>query len=131
MGTKRSMSFNSSCLIKLCNFHHPFILSCTTTNLSSTSSPTQITNHPLVTFSILTNNTLLTSSPYQPLAFHVNVVFQLYTFTNPLDHAQLGHFSPPILLVPILGHAHTPQPTPISSTCFQLPPKVLCPTCGP
>jgi hypothetical protein len=55
---------------------------------------------------------------------------QLYTFLNPFDHAHLGHFSPPTLLVFIGGHDHTPQPTPIFSTCLQLPHKVLCPNYG-
>ncbi len=69
MGTKRPMSPNSSCFIEFCRFHHPFASSCTTTNLSSTSSPTQITNHPLITLLILTNHTTPTSSPYQPQPF--------------------------------------------------------------
>ncbi len=55
---------------------------------------------------------------------------QLYTFLNPFNHAQLGHLPPPTLLVPLVGHDHTPQPTLISSTCLQLPPKLLCPTYG-
>jgi hypothetical protein len=53
-----------------------------------------------------------------------------YTFPNSFNHAQLEHFPPPTLLVPTVGLDHTPQPTPISSTCLQPPPKVLCPTCG-
>jgi hypothetical protein len=130
MGTKHSMSLNSSHLIELRNFHYPFVLSCTTTNLSSTSSPTQTTNDALVSSSILTNHTPPTSSPYQPLALRVNVGSQSYIFPNPLNHAQLGHFFPPTLLVPITIHDHSPQPTPIFSTCFQHPPKTLCPTYG-
>jgi hypothetical protein len=130
MGTKHPMSPNSSHLIKLCSSHHPFTLSCATTNLSSTSSPMQTINHPLITLLILTNHTPPFNSPYQPLAFHVNVGSQLYTFPNPLDHAQLRHFLPLTLLVFTNGHDHTPKPTPISLTNLQPPPKVLCPTCG-
>jgi hypothetical protein len=60
----------------------------------------------------------------------VNVGSQPYIFTNPLDHAHLRHFSPPILLVPIVGHDHTPQPTLISLTRPQPPPKIMCSTYG-
>jgi len=66
------------------------------TNLSSTSSPMQTINHPLVTPLILTNHTPPFSSPYQSLALHVNVGSQLYTFPNPFDHAQLKHFPFPL-----------------------------------
>jgi hypothetical protein len=128
MGTKRPMSPNSSHLIEPCSSHHPFSSSCTTTNLPSTSSPMQITNHPLITLLILTNHTPPTSAPYQPPTFHVNERSQLY-FPNPFNHAQLKHFPPPILLVPTIGHVHSPQPTPIFSTCLQPPLEVLCPTC--
>ncbi len=55
---------------------------------------------------------------------------QLYTFPKPLNNAQLGHLPPPILLTFTIGHDHTPQPTPISSTHPQPPLKVLCPTYG-
>jgi hypothetical protein len=130
MGTKCLMSPNSSCVIEPYNFHRPFASSCASTNLSSTSSPTQTTNHPIITLPIITNHTPPSSSPYQPLTFHVNVGSQPCTFPNPFNHAQLRHFSPPFLLVPIVGHDHTPQPTPISLTCLQPPSKVLCPTCG-
>jgi len=130
MGTKHPMSLNSFCFIELHSFHHPFISSCGTTNLSSTSSPMQTTSHPLVTFLILTNHTPLTSASYQPSTFHVNEGSLPYTFPNPFNHAQLGHFPFPTLLVLIVGHDHSLQPTPISSTCLQLPLKVLCPTCG-
>jgi hypothetical protein len=129
MGNKHSMSLTSSCLIELYNSHRPFVLSCATIDLSSISSPTQITNHPLVIPSILTNHTMPTNSPYRPLV-HVNVGSQPYIFQNPLNHAQLKHFSFPTLLVPIVGHDHTPQHAPIFSTRFQLPPKVLWPTYG-
>jgi hypothetical protein len=129
MGTKCPMSPNSSHLIEPCSSHRPFTSSCTTTNLSSTSSPMQTTNHPLVTPPILTNHTPPTSSPYQPLTLHVNIGSQPYIFPNPFDHTQLGHFPPPILLVPTVGHDHTSQPIPIFSTCFQPPPQILCPTC--
>jgi len=130
MGTKHPMSFNSFSFIKLRSSHHPFISLCGTTNLSSTSSPMQTTNHPLVTLLILTNHTPLINASYQPPTFYLNEGSLPYTFLNPLNHAQLGHFPPPILLVFIVGHDHNLQPTPISSTCPQPPPKVLCPTCG-
>jgi len=77
----------------------------------------QATNHPLVTLPILTNHTLHIIAPYQPPTLPMNEGSQPYTFPNPIDHAQLGHFSPPTFLVPIVGIDHTPQPTPISSTC--------------
>jgi len=96
------------------------------TNLSSTSSPMQTINHPLVTPPILTNHTPPFSSPYHSLTLCVNVGSQLYIFPNPFDHAQLRHFSLPTILVPTYDHDHTP----LSSTSFQPPPKVLCPTCG-
>jgi hypothetical protein len=127
MGTKHPMSSNSSCFIEPYNSHCPFTSSCATVNILSTSSPTQAINHPLVTLSILINHTPPTNSPYQAPTLHVNVGSQPYTFPNPFDHTQLGHFPLPTLLVPIVGHDHTPQPTPISSTHPQLPPKVLCP----
>jgi hypothetical protein len=130
MGSKRPMSPNSSNLIESHSFHCPFVLSCATTDLSSTSSLMQTINHPLVTPLNLTNHTPPTSSPYQPLIFHVNVGSQPYIFPNPFNHAQLRHFSLPTLFVPTIGHDHTPQPTPISSTRVQPPPKVLCPTYG-
>jgi hypothetical protein len=76
------------------------------------------------------NKSHTTYFPYQPLTFHVNVGSQLYIFLNPLNHAQLGHFSAFTLLVPTIGHDHTPQPTCIFSTHPQSPPKVLCPDCG-
>jgi hypothetical protein len=100
MGTKCFMSLNLSCLIKPCSSKRPFALSCATIDLSSTSSPTQITNHPLVTPPILTNHTPPTNFHYWP---------QPFTFPNPIDHAQLGYFSPPTLLVPTVGHDHTPN----------------------
>jgi hypothetical protein len=61
MGTKRPMSPNSSHFIEPHNFDHPFTSSCTTTNLSSTSSPMRTTNHTLITSLILTNHTPPTS----------------------------------------------------------------------
>ncbi len=39
----------------------------------------------------------------------MNVGSQPYTFPKLFDHAQLGHLSPPILFVPIVGHDHTPN----------------------
>jgi hypothetical protein len=128
MGTKCLMSPNSFHLIELRSSHHSFVSSCGTIDLSSTSSPMQTTNCPLVTPLILTNHTPPTSAPYQPLTLHVNERSQFYTFPNPFDHPQLGHFPLPILLVPTIGLDHTPQPTPISSTRLQPPLKVSCPT---
>jgi hypothetical protein len=78
----------------------------------------QTTNHPLITLPILTNHTPPTSAPYQPLTLHVNVGSQPYIFLNPFNHMLLGHFPLPSLLVLIVGHDYTPQPTPISSTRF-------------
>jgi hypothetical protein len=130
MGTKCPMSPNPSCLIKARSSHHPFTSSCGTTGPSSTSFPMQTTNHPLVAPLILANHTPPTSAPYQPPTLHMNEGSQPYTFPNPLDHAQLGHFPPPILLVPTIDHDHNPQPTFIFSMHPQLPPQILCPTCG-
>jgi hypothetical protein len=96
MGTKRPMSPNSSHFIEPHISHHPFALSCTTTDLSSTSSPMQTIIHPLVTPLILTNHTPPISSPYQPLTLCVNVGSQPYTFPNPLNHAQLQLFAFPL-----------------------------------
>jgi hypothetical protein len=86
------------------------------------------TNHKLITLPILTNHTTPISSPYHPLAFCGNVGSHI--FPNSLNHAQVGHFSLRILLVLTVGHDHTPQPTPISLTHLQPPPKVLCPNYG-
>jgi hypothetical protein len=121
MGTKHSMSPNSSCLIKLHSSHHPFVSSCGTTNLSSTSSPMQTTNHPLITPLNLTNHTPPINVPYQPPTFHVIKGSQPYIFPNPLDHAQIGHLDFPTLLIHTVSLHHTP-------THLQPPPKVLCPT---
>jgi hypothetical protein len=84
-----------------------------------TSSPTNLTNH-----------TPLTNCPYQPLALHVNVGSQPHTFPNPLNHAQVTPFPPSIILVPIIAHNQTPQPTFTSSTHLQPLSKVSCSTCG-
>ncbi len=78
---------NSSHLIKPHNFHRPFASFCTTTNLFSTSSQIQTTNHALITLLILTNHTPTINAPYQPLTLHVNEASQPYTFPNPFDHA--------------------------------------------
>ncbi len=128
MGTKCPMSPNSLCSIKPHSSHRPFTSSCATTNLSSILSPMQTINHPLITFLIPTNHIPPTSFPYHPPTLHVNVGSQPYTFPNPFTRAQLGHFSPPTLLVLTVDHDHTPQPILISSTCPQLSLKVLCPT---
>jgi hypothetical protein len=71
--------------------------------------PTQITNQLLVIPPILTNHTPPISSPYWPPTLCMNVGPQLYTLPNPINHAQLGPFSPPTLLVPTIGHDHTPD----------------------
>jgi hypothetical protein len=68
----------------------------------------QTTNHPLVTLLILANHKPPTTSPYEPSTLRVNVESQPYTFLNPLNYAQFRHFSLPTLLVPIVGHDHTP-----------------------
>jgi hypothetical protein len=130
MGTKCPMFRNLSRLIEPHNSHRPFALSCATTNLFSTPSSMQTTNHPLVTPPIIINHIPPISSPYQPLTLHVNVGPQLYILSNLFNHAHIGHFPLPILLVLIVGHDQTPQLTPIFSTHFQPPPKVFCPTCG-
>ncbi len=130
MGTNRPMSPNSSHHIELRSSHPPFISSCATTNLSSTSSPMQTINHPLVNPPILTNHTPPTSSPYQPPTLHVNVGSQPYTFPNPFDHAQFKHFSFPILLVPIVSHDHTSQPTSFFQHALNLHLKSCAPHVG-
>jgi hypothetical protein len=96
MSTKCPMSPNSSCFIEPRSSYHPFALSCATTDLSSTSSPMQTINHPLVTPPILTNHTPPISSPYQPPTLCVNVGSQPYTFPNPFNHAQLQFFAFPL-----------------------------------
>jgi hypothetical protein len=71
--------------------------------------------------------------PTSPQPLHVNEGSKFYTFPNPFDNANLGHFPLPILLIATIGLDHNPQPTPtypISSTCLQPPPKVSCPTMG-
>jgi hypothetical protein len=130
MRTKRHMSSSSSCFIELHSSHRPFVLSCITIDLSSTSSPMQTTNHPLVPLPIVTNHTPHINSLYRPLAFCVNVGPWPYTFQGPLDHAQVGPFPPSTISTPIVPHDRTPQPSPISSTYSQLPLKVFCPTYG-
>jgi len=130
MGTKHPTSPNSFHLIEFCSSHRPFISSCGTIDLSSSSSPMQTTNHLLITPLILTNHTPPTSAPYQPPTFHVNERSQPFIFPNPLDHAQLGHFPLPTLLVPIISFDHTPQPTPIFSTHPQPLFKISCPNYG-
>jgi hypothetical protein len=89
----------------------------------------QTTNYPQITPLILTNHTPPTNTPYQPPTLHVNEGSQPYTFPNPFDHAQLGQFPLPTLLVPTNDLDHTPQPTPISSIRPQPPPKISCSTC--
>ncbi len=116
--------------IKPHSSHRPFASSCGTNYLSSISSSMQTTNHPLITFLILTYHTPPIRAPYQPPTLHVNEGSQLYTFPNPFHHAQLRQFSLLTLLVPTNDFDHTPQPTPISSTCLQPPLKVSYLTCG-
>ncbi len=126
-GHQMSDSPNSSCLIKPHSFHRPFVSSCTTANLSCTSSPTQTTNHPLITLPILINHTPPINSTYWPLALCVNVGPRIYTFLNPFDHAQVRHFPPPILLVPTVGHHQTPEPTSIFQHTFNFHLKSFAP----
>jgi len=128
MGIKHPMSFSSSCPIKPHPSHCPFVLSCATTNLVSTSSPMQTMHFPLIPPPILTNHTPPISSLYQPPTLCVNVKPQPYTFPNPLDHAHVRPFPLSTLLAPLYTWSD-PQPTLISSTCLQLPPKVFCFTC--
>jgi len=109
MDTKHPMSFKSFRLIERCSSHHPFTSSCNTIDLSSTSSTMYATNHPLITLLILTNHTTLVNAPYQPPTLHVNERSQPYIFPKLFNHAQLKHFPPPILLVFIVGHDHTPN----------------------
>jgi hypothetical protein len=104
MGTKHPMSPSSSCPIKLRHSHRPFVLSCAIPNLVSTASPMQTMHFPLVPFPILTNHTTPISSPYWPLALHVNVGPRPYTFPNPLDHAHVGPFPISILPAPPIAH---------------------------
>jgi hypothetical protein len=130
MATKHPMSPNSFHFIKPRNSHCPFASSCSTTNLSSTSSPMQTTNHPLVTLLILINHTPPTSAPYQPLTLHVKEGSKPYTFLNPLNHAQLRHFPPPTVLVPIIGLDHTPNLPPFLQHTFNLHLKYCVPHVG-
>jgi hypothetical protein len=109
MGTKRPMSLSSSCPIKHRHSHCPFVLSCATIDLVSTPSPMQTTHFSLVPLPILTNHTTPISSLYWPLAFHVNVGPQPYTFPNPLDHAHVGPF--PISILPTLQSHMIRPPT--------------------
>jgi hypothetical protein len=48
----------------------------------------------------------------------------------PLNNAHLGPFPLFTLSAPTIIHDQTPQPTPISLTCLQPPPRQSCPTCG-
>jgi hypothetical protein len=89
--------------------------------------PMQTTNHPLVTLLILTNHTPPIHSPYQPPTLHVNVGSQPYIFPNPLNHAQLGHFPPPTLLIPTIGYDHTHNLPPFLQHAFNLHLKFCVP----
>jgi hypothetical protein len=129
MGTKHPMSLNSSNLIKLCNSHCPFILSYAATDLSSTPSPMQTTNHPWIPLPFLTNYTSPTSFQYWPSALRVNVGPQPYTCPTPLWPCTRRTFSPFHFIGPYNCPWSNPQLTPFSSTCSQPPPKVSYPTC--
>ncbi len=109
MGTKRPMSLSSSCPIEPHPFHHPFILSCATTNLISTPSPMHTMHLPLVPPCILTNHTPPISSPYQPLVLQVNVKPQPYTFPNSFDHAHVKLFPPCTLPTLLVTNDQTPN----------------------
>jgi hypothetical protein len=130
MGIKRPMSFDSSCLIKHCNSHHPFVFSHTNTTPFSTPFLLQTTHHPLTPHTILIDHAPPTSSPYQPPTLCVNVKPQPNTFSIPLNNAQVRPFPPSILLAPIVAHDQTPQSTPIFPTHLQPPLRASCPTCG-
>jgi hypothetical protein len=82
---------------------------------------------PLIPPPILTNHTPPTSSFNLPLAFWVNVGPQPYIFPNPLHHGHVRPFPLSILQTPPVAQDRTPQPTFISSTHLQPPPKVSCP----
>jgi hypothetical protein len=82
MGTKRLMSSSLSNLVECRNSHRPFTLSCAIIDPSSTPSPMQIMNHPLVPPPIVINFALPISSLYWPLALRVNV--GLAPFQTPL-----------------------------------------------
>ncbi len=103
------MSPSSSCPIDLCHSHFPFALSCAITNLVSTPSPMQTTQHPLVPLPILTNHTPFTSSPYWLLTLCVNVGPELYIFPNLFYHAHVGPFLPSTLPTPPVAHDQTPN----------------------
>ncbi len=98
------MSPSSSCPIELRPSHHPFILSCATTNLVSTPSPMQTMHLPLVPPCILTNHI---SSPI-PL-INSSHSAQPYTFPNPFDHAHVGPFPPFTLPTFPIAHDQTPN----------------------
>ncbi len=90
----------------------------------------QTTNHPLNTRLNLTNHTPLINASYQPLTLYVNEGSQPYTFPNPLDHAHLGHFPLPTLLIPTIGLDHTPNLPPFLQHAFNLPLKSRVPLVG-
>jgi len=130
MGTKRFMSLNLSCFIEPCSYHHPIVLSYATIDLVSTPSPMQTTHHPLIPLPIQTNHTPFISFFYRPLILCGNVGPQPYILKNPFDHAHVGPFPPSTILAPLVAHDQTSQPTPISSTYSQPPPKIFYPTYG-
>jgi hypothetical protein len=86
----------------------------------------RITNHSLISPLIPTNHTSPTRAP----ALCVNMGSQPYTFPNPLNHAQLGHFSLFILFVPIVGHDHTPILPPFLQHALNLHLKFCAPPMG-
>ncbi len=84
---------NSSHLIEPHNSHRPFASSCITTNLFSTSSQIQTTNHPLITLLILTNHTPPTSALLVPNPSCEWKVTTLH-FPKPLRSCITKTFSP-------------------------------------
>jgi hypothetical protein len=98
------MSPNSSCPIEPHHSHHPFALSCATTNLISTQFLMQTMHFPLVPPPILTNHTPPIISFYWPPALHMNVGPKTYIFLNPLDHAHVGPFLASTLPTPPITH---------------------------
>ncbi len=99
MGTKHPMSPNLSCFIEPRSSHHPFTLSCATTNLMSTPSPMQTTHNTLIPPPIIINHTPFINSFYQSPTLHGNVGPQ------PYQPFQLPMIRPPNLLS-FLQHIH-------------------------
>jgi hypothetical protein len=85
---------NSSHLIEPYSSHCAFASSCATINLSSTSSPMQMTNHPLIIFSILTNHTPPSSAPLPTSNPSCESEVSTVHFPKPLQSCTTMRFSP-------------------------------------